>query len=411
MANTVRVRMYRPGFGDCFLVSFDEHGERRHVLIDFGAHMHGEIGTLESIMDDIERETDRKLLLVVASHAHRDHISGFGRFADRFAAFQIGEVWLPWTDNPDDPAVAEIQKKHLALYERLDAHLRLALDGSEQDPMYAAALLALSNLRGNEPARAALRKGFGTGATVTYRHAGQARLTIGGFTGLTMEILSPPADKAFLSRMDPPVNQRLLTSPSDASAAMRPFPRLELRSSDADYKAAVQDGQPVVPARELKSLHQLAEVTADRLALVLDDARNNTSLVILFRFHGKSLLFPGDAQWGNWQSWIGTDRARELLSELDFLKVGHHGSHNATPKDVVNALRESGLAVMVSTQVEPFPTIPRLPLLEALQERCAGHVAVRSDWVDVAGAPAGPLPRPPLPDGVSIGALWIDYVL
>ena len=53
-------------------------------------------------------------------------------------------------------------------------------------------------------------------------------------------------------------------------------------------------------------------------------------------------------------------RARQLLGELDFFKVAHHGSENATPVDVVNALKKSGLAAMVPTQVKPFPTIPRI---------------------------------------------------
>ncbi len=74
MANKIRVRMYRPGFGDCFLVSFGNAGKEEHVLIDFGAHMHGEIGTLEGIMNDIELTTNKKLALIVASHAHRDHM-------------------------------------------------------------------------------------------------------------------------------------------------------------------------------------------------------------------------------------------------------------------------------------------------------------------------------------------------
>jgi hypothetical protein len=157
---------------------------------------------------------------------------------------------------------------------------------------------------------------------------------------------------------------------------------------------------------ELDELHQLAEAPADSLALALDSARNNTSLVILFRFRGKSLLFPGDAQWGNWQSWIGLESARQLLNEIDFFKIAHHGSENATPVDVVNALKESGLAAMVSTQVKPFPTIPRIPLLKELGKHCEGHLAVRSDWIKVHGVPTET--RPKLPKGFRAGELWID---
>lgn len=407
MATAVRVRMYRTGFGDCFLLSF---GSARHVLIDFGAHMHGEIGTMEPIMDNIEKETGLKLELLVATHAHRDHISGFGKFADRFAQFQIGEVWMPWTDKESDPHANALERKHLALYERLENHLRLALGATEADPRYAAALHALSNLRGNERARSELRRAFGTGARVSYLGAGDAFAKVGGATGLSAEILGPPADKDFFSRMDPPADQRYLAGPGDPTGVVRPFPDLEIKVGESDYDDIVKEGQPQVPAQELNDLKELAEAPAGRLALALDSVRNNTSLVILFRFRGKSLLFPGDAQWGNWQSWIGTDGARRLLGELDFLKVAHHGSHNATPAGVVEALRKSGLAVMIPTQVEPYPTIPRVPLIEALEKHCIQHMAVRSDWTDVASSPVPARPRPPrLPRGFKHGRLWIDY--
>ena len=407
MATPIRIRMYRPGFGDCFLVSFGAAASARHVLIDFGAHMHGEIGTMEGIMDNLETITNQKLELIVATHAHRDHISGFGKFADRFADFQIGEVWLPWTDDPDDKDAAALEKKQLALYNTLNKHLRVALKATESDPKYAAALHALSNLAGNDKAKSELARGFGTGAKVQYLKAGVSIAKVGAATGLSAEILSPPKEKEFFSRMDPPANQRFLAAPGDMSGAIRPFPNLEIRKGQRDYQAIVKDKQPLVAAKEITKLHGLAEAPAGRLALALDNVRNNTSLVIVFRYRGKSLLFPGDAQWGNWQSWIGTDDARNLLSELDFFKIAHHGSDNATPVDVVHSLRKAGLAAMVSTQILPFPTIPRIPLITELEKHCAGHVVVRSDTIKVAGAPKFATQK--LPRGFKAGELWIDY--
>jgi hypothetical protein len=400
--------MYRPGFGDCFLITFGADAQAKHALIDFGAHMHGEIGTMEGIMDNIELATEKKLALIVASHAHRDHISGFSKFADRFADFEIGEVWMPWTDDPKDKKAAALQKKHLALYEKLDTHLRVALKATERNPKYAASLNALSNLKGNESAMTELRRGFGTGAKPRFLAAGSSFRKVARVTGLSAEILSPPRNTEFFSRMDPPAAQQFLTAPGDTVGALRPFPNYEIRKGELDYKAIVKDGQPLVPPSEIDDLRDLAAAPAERLALALDNVRNNTSLVILFRFQGKTLLFPGDAQWGNWQSWIGTDEAHQLIGEIDFLKIAHHGSENATPVDVVHALKKKGLAAMVSTQIKPFPTIPRIPLINELEKHCGGKLAVRSDWIEVADAP-NTLPAPKLPKGFKAGALWIDY--
>jgi len=364
---------------------------------------------MDPIMDNIELVTKKKLDLLVATHAHRDHISGFGKFADRFAQFQIGEVWLPWTDNPKDPDAAALQKKHLALYNLLERHLRLTLGATEADPRFAPALNALSNLAGNQKATSELGRAFGTGGTLRYLAGGDSVPKVGSISGLSAQILGPPADKSFFSRMDPPANQRFLSTPGDAERVLRPFPNLEIKTTDADFQAILLEKQPELSGVDLDKLHGLAEAPADRLALALDNVRNNTSLVILFRYKGKALIFPGDAQWGSWQSWISSSDAQQLLGEVDFFKVAHHGSENATPVDVVHALREAGVAAMVSTQITPFPTIPRLPLLKELEKHCLGSVAIRSDWIEVENAPVGPNPKPKFPRGFKVGELWIDY--
>lgn len=398
--------MYRTGFGDCFLLTFGSAAAARHVLVDFGAHMHGEIGTMDRVMDDIEAITRKKLAVLVATHRHRDHISGFGQFAERFGGFEIREVWMPWTDDPHDPDAAALNARHLALYDKLQRHLAATgAAGREAD----AARNALINLTGNETATTELARGFGTGATVRYLKAAQSFDMVAGVTGLSAEILGPPAEKSFLSRMNPPAGQHFLTAPGDTSTAVRPFRGYELRPNDVDFTTIAN--QPVAPGEDIAALKASAENPASRLALFLDNVRNNTSLVIVFRYKGKTLLFPGDAQWGNWQSWIGTAAAKRVLAELDFLKLSHHGSENATPVDVVKGLRDNGLAAMVSTQIEPFPTIPRIPLLDAVQAHCTSHLLVRSDWVDVEGAPSAPTAAPRLSSPFRRGHVWIDCAL
>jgi hypothetical protein len=48
-----------------------------------------------------------------------------------------------------------------------------------------------------------------------------------------------------------------------------------------------------------------------------------------------------------------------------------------------------------------------MPLIKELEKHCAGHLAVRSDWIEVEGAPK--LASPKLPKGFKAGELWIDY--
>jgi hypothetical protein len=97
--------------------------------------------------------------------------------------------------------------------------------------------------------------------------------------------------------------------------------------------------------------------SSSSLALQLDSATNNTCLVLAFELgDGDVLLFAADAQVGNWLSWQdlkwtvnGTDvTGPDLLRRTIFYKVGHHGSHNAT-------LRELGLEKMESLQLAFVP--------------------------------------------------------
>jgi hypothetical protein len=402
----IRVRMYRTGFGDCFLLTFRSAGAVAHILVDFGVHPKGEVGTLGLIMDNLEFETQRKLAVVVASHVHRDHVSGFDEFAQRFSRFSIGEIWLPWTENPDDVQARALNKKQSTLLGVLDHRFRLYHSAST-DPRLIAALHALTNLRGNERAMRELRRGFATGADVRYLKFGALVNAASAIPGLNAEILGPPDDEMFLRRMIPPVDQRYLEADYTAGSSLAPFKQLEVRTTDPTWEEL--SNQPRLSSEDIDRLADLAAATDERLAFTLDNIRNNTSLVILFRFEGRTVLFPGDAQWGSWQQWMAEEDGRRIAAELDFLKVSHHGSENATPMQFVDNLPPDRVAVVIPTHPMPFPTIPRIPLISALEERCLGKVAVRSDFINVEGTPH--LKHPKLPRGFKKGKVWIDYVL
>jgi hypothetical protein len=115
-------------------------------------------------------------------------------------------------------------------------------------------------------------------------------------------------------------------------------------------------------------------------AVALDKAVNGTSLMLMFEFGDAFLLFPGDAQWGAWQAALADPTSRDLLTKTTFYKVGHHGSHNATPRafleDVLAQRTIWGAAVSVRP-IARWPEIPKQELMDRLQA-CATHV-VRSD--------------------------------
>ena len=158
--------MYRVGFGDCFLVTLPlTGGGVRHVLVDCGVHAKGNIGTIDEVVDDIAAVTDKKLAIVIATHAHQDHISGFD--PQKFGKFEIGEVWMPWSEDPNDPKAAKLKKKHVALAQQLAEQSlgRFRELGDTPFSAFALGLLGLIRLEQGEleAARPLLEDGLATG--------------------------------------------------------------------------------------------------------------------------------------------------------------------------------------------------------------------------------------------------------
>jgi beta-lactamase superfamily II metal-dependent hydrolase len=412
---TIRIRMYRVGFGDCFLLSIPSAKDRRidiqqHILIDCGVHSRGDIGTIEKVVDSISETTDKKLAVIIATHAHQDHISGISKFGDIFTEFKVGEVWLPWTWDENNKKALEIQKRQAALTQQLFQHFQAQGIDANQNALYTLENL---NLSGNSRAIELLKSGFGDDkAKVRYLKAGDILMPKDiSIPGLSVRILGPPTSEEFLRQMNPPRSQRYLHMvgrKAEIANTIEPFgPRWKVDAKLSNMRLDV---------KEEEELQNLAELSLDDLAFALDQARNNESLVTLFTFHNQHrLLFAGDAQYGNWKWWLENEQSNDILSKINFFKIGHHGSHNATPKTALESMSDGEFAAMVSTQSEPWDSIPRNQLMTRLSEKTRKHI-VRSDWLSVEGAPR-PLAdaKPPspsnMPKGFSKGGLWFDYVI
>lgn len=107
----VKVRMYRQGHGDCFLLAFTGREARRkravYVLIDCGLKPGSEVGgqKIETIIDDIHAATGGHVDIVIVTHEHEDHVNGFGRTrngAHLFDKISFGQCWLGWTEDGTD---------------------------------------------------------------------------------------------------------------------------------------------------------------------------------------------------------------------------------------------------------------------------------------------------------------------
>ncbi len=105
---SVRIRMYRQGFGECFLIRFHKPGLRpTHVVIDCGVMSGSPEGTarIKLASQNIREETGGVIDLVVATQEHADHLSGFNHAREVWEQITIKNLWMAWTEDLTSPEV------------------------------------------------------------------------------------------------------------------------------------------------------------------------------------------------------------------------------------------------------------------------------------------------------------------
>ena len=369
----IAVRMYNVGFGDAFLLTIPTAAGPRKVLFDCGsikaaARPIGDI--VRQIVDDV-RDADGvpRIDVVVATHRHRDHVAGFE--SALWKDVEVREVWMPWTEDPTDPAARHIRETQSSLALCLDtAFQRQASAGGPPAAVAGWRELALNALS-NDKAMATLHSGFRGDALRRFlptKQPEQQTIKTDVLPGVIVHVMGPSRSETVIRDMDPPAGQsylRLMDSTSLTVSPPDPFDEdwwmplgdanvAHLALSDADRQAVDAVGQGLEPL----------------VAVALDKAVNGTSLMLMLQVGDAYLLCPGDAQWGTWEAALGNPEWRALMRRTVFYKIGHHGSHNATPVEFVEHVVGRDFWAMASTtHVDQWPNIPRAPLLTALGER------------------------------------------
>ena len=475
------VRHYCQGIGDSHLLTFPKpDGTAFRMLIDCGLHtiVKGGYDTIDLIAADIKTSIDGNPIdVLVVTHEHWDHVSGFLTAKEIFADIVFKDVWMPWTEKPGDPLADELDKHRqqalaalqqvsnkLAGSHGLSRHMQALRDGlGAMMGFYFGA--TGDKLRSARDAAAASAKT----KPATYLEPGGVPLTIPGLPGMRIFVLGPPRDRAMLrleerksemyqfgGRPGWGVERALsagfaIEEGGDIDAwALETAPFADDHGHDLDAVLGGSGDDPIVKfvadhysgnAPKLKSMEDetyLADqdwrridadwmgIAAD-LAMQLDQGVNNTSLVLAFEFTDtkRVVLFPGDAQIGNWLSWQSVIweetgvTAADLLARTVYLKVAHHGSHNATPNHV-------GLELMTSPDLSAFIPVneedakkagwhemPFGTILSTLALKTAGRV-IRADdaWISIKGGrPAFAVPAGSIQDLRNEGDGWVELDL
>jgi hypothetical protein len=442
----VRIRMYRPGgIGDCFLLTFQGADRPVHMLIDCGILKGTPDGTkaLQAVMQNVHQETQHKLDILVVTHEHWDHISGFLMAQAEFALLQIDQVWLAWTEEPGNELADELRsqkakaKKAVAaasmrlqglvgaspkVKSSLTVMQRLELFYADQDPAGPAKDASPAPSGALSTANAMHWAHHLSGARPRYLDPRKDPQAIPGVPGVRFFVLGPPPDKASIKKENPSKRTPEVYTLASGSnlgfyAALEQAEAGEHNGNpfDASFELDRERARDSAFYRNLyfaegESWRKIEADwlgSAERLALQLDADTNNTSLVLAIELaaKGKVLLFPGDAQVGSWLSWESlewtlrdargepeTVKAADLLERTVLYKVGHHGSHNATLKARgLELMKGAGFTALLPVyeqqarqQGEKGWDMPFPPLLTELKKRSSERV-FRADLGTLAG--------------------------
>ena len=195
----IRIRMYRIGFGDFFLLTVPGKSGPAHILIDCGVHA-ANINTINDCVQDMKKETGNQLALAILTHYHADHMSGFASNYDDFAEFDAGAVWIT---NRLDPSSAQ-HAKFMAQLTSVATQLTLQLGARTDDAAIEAlrkaenALGASGNGGGGSNAKALklLQSGFKNKPPVYYYQGGDDPTLPDELQGMiTAEILRAIAER------------------------------------------------------------------------------------------------------------------------------------------------------------------------------------------------------------------------
>jgi len=275
----VILRAYNVGFGDCFLLTFCYGAERRRILIDFGSSAPPQ-GAPASYMLRIARDiaAQGRLHAVIATHRHRDHISGFGGECGRIIASLAPDVVVqPWTEDPEAPRGCanddEIQNRS-----------------------------AVDNLAA-----------MGRQGRAAYIHAGAPSGLENVLPGVGICVAGPPT----LEQSAAIRHERV----RDATEFWQFRRFLECQINGATpaelFPGAPRFAADCAPPNLRWFLARAQRIRAEQrkeFVRALDRVLNNTSVILLFRVGDFSMLFPGDAQIENWSWALGQKQYRDLLA-------------------------------------------------------------------------------------------------
>jgi hypothetical protein len=251
MADKLLIRMFDVGLGDCIycrIPKAHEEGRDFHILIDCGTlsstdYLSAAVENLKTLLPLIKGK--RRIDLLVVTHEHKDHMTGFGM--DLGDDISFGAIWMNAAMDPSHPEAKKAKKaKKLhsfaagAMAQALRLNLALGPALTELANVMALNADAMRTLRVTLPKASGIKP--------TYVHADSSKADLSlPLKSATISVLGPERDidfyylgdegdpslrhaLAFIDSGPPPVEAAVPEVPVSAPENLGPADFRQLRS-------------------------------------------------------------------------------------------------------------------------------------------------------------------------------------
>ena len=169
-----------------------------------------------------------------------------------------------------------------------------------------------------------------------------------------------------------------------------------LQEKEVDIKYSAVGGKVVGEDYYLVMLSPNAKTTTDSAYDVFNsyedppaDVRNNVSPIIYLEYKGVRFIFTGDAGFSQEQVALNNvknnivNKSKVNLTDIDFLKVSHHGSDDASGDEFLQTLTPKNAVISVGgDNRNNHPTPQTLTRIRAANENC--NIYLTSVWGTVS---------------------------
>lgn len=430
------IRMFRLGTGDCFVIKFYSGKNTLFKLMIDGGCWNGNSGKINPYIKELKKYVNNKIDLLVITHEHKDHVHAFDVCEKLFTEnFEIKEIWMGWSENDNDPKVKEWKNKFgerkQALFEatkklksinknpKTKKQLNFEKNGNELFSIkqnFFASLSEFSELHfdTDSPTYKGLLRGMDVlknniaKNNIQYKSPGEIIEKKDVLPGVKFYILGPPLaweevkkekgkkGEGYDHNKNLPINEGFSAAAfalgNGSSSDLIPFDSkfISNRGKHKNYTDQVN---------YWRNIDNDWLNSAGMLALRINSRTNNLSLAIAIEFveSGKVLLFPGDAEFGSWESWHNIDwkiesifshkqlTTEELLNRTVLYKVAHHLSHNGTAKKLgLDMMTNKDLVAMATLDYDIISphwrsTMPNKAIIDDLLVKTKGKILIMNE--------------------------------